>query len=246
MEDLYLKGALQTTTFSNGFRKSRLTAQRHIQANKGAGIGAHLQLGDWTLSAGLNTQGGGIGSIYGGFAYDDGKYGFSYYHNWYQQGGKQQTGIIGGRAGDWSFRWENDVKYLAGDGHDRFRSNATEIGYKDFVVGTNVYTTDPVSSTDEYIDKDNNGSRIFNNKFGTYKLGEQLSSPLYVGMRGKHGITRIGYNLPGFGDFQNGFHHLKLPGIVWGIDAIRSPNFRLGNYSNPYYQSGRYKPYSLY
>jgi len=212
----------------------------------GAGIGAHLQLGDWTLSAGLNTQGGRIGSIYGGFAYDDGKYGFSYYHNWYQQGGKQQTGIIGGRAGDWSFRWENDVKYLAGDGHDRFRSNATEIGYKDFVFGTNVYTTDPdINGKENYALE--NGSQIFNNKFGTYEEGKQLSSPLYIGMRGKHGITRIGYNLPGFGDFfQNGFHHLKFPGIVWGIDAIRSPNFRLGNYSNPYYQSGRYKPYSLY
>jgi hypothetical protein len=71
---------------------------------------------------------------------------------------------------------------------------------------------------------------------GTYKEGHQLSSPLYIGMRGKHGITRIGYNLPGFGDFfQNGFHHL-----------IGSPNFQLGNYSSPYYQSGRYMPYSLY
>ena len=35
-KDLYLKGALQTPTFSNGFRKSRLTVQRHIQANGGS------------------------------------------------------------------------------------------------------------------------------------------------------------------------------------------------------------------
>ena len=169
------------------------------------------------------------------------------YHNWYMQDGRQQTGIIGGRAGDWSFRWENDVKFLLGDGHDRFRSNATEIGYKNFVLGTNVYTTDPGGYDDDAKTKAYNGSKIFNNKFGTYKEGFQLSSPLYVGMRGKNGITRIGFNNPAFGDFfQNGFHHLKFPAIVWGVDLIGSGNFQLGNYSNPYYQSGRYMPYSLY
>ncbi|NDW19300.1 hypothetical protein D0T53_10290 [Dysgonomonas sp. 216] len=208
----------------------------------GAGISAHQRIGDWTLSAGLSSQGKGFGNAFLGASYDDGTRGFSYHHNWYMQGGTQRTGTIGARAGDWSLRWENDV--LARNG-DRFRSNATELGYKNYLVGTNVYTTDPVDY--ENRDYNNNGSNIFNNKNGTYKDGYQLSSPLYIGKKTKYGMTRVGLNRSEFGDFfQNGFHHLKLPFIVWGFDAMSSGNFQLGNYSNIYYQSGRYMPNSLY
>lgn len=205
----------------------------------GMGISAYQKFGDWTLMAGINA---GMGNVYGGFTYDDGKSGASYFHNWYTQGDRQRTGTIGLRSGEWSLRWENDV--LAKDG-DRFRSNATEVGYKNYFVGTNVYTTDPIDS--KFRDYDINGSRIFNNKNGTYNFGHQLSSPLYMGMKTRGGITRIGFNKPVFGDFfQNGFHHLKLPFIVWGFDAMNSANFQLGDYSYPFYQSGRYLPNSLY
>ena|GEM_PF-3570468 len=186
-----------------------------------------------------DIEGSFISEHWGCMAKDEG---FSYYHNWYRQGDKQRTGTIGYRSGKFSMRWENDI--LAQDG-DRFRSNATEVGWGNYFIGTNVYTTDP----GDYEDRDftNNGSKIFNNKNGTYTKGLQLSSPLYVGKRSKYGIQRIGYNHPAFGDFfQNGFHHLKLPFIVWGFPAMGSANFKLGAYSSPFYQSGRYSPNSLY
>ncbi|MDH6354068.1 hypothetical protein M2132_000390 [Dysgonomonas sp. PH5-45] len=149
----------------------------------------------------------------------------------------QRTGTIGGRAGDYSLRWENDK--FAFDG-DKFRSNAIEFGYKNWMIGTNVYTTDPNINGKENYDTNSNGSKIFNNKYNTYKEGKQLSSPLYIGYKHKNGaVTRIGYNHRAIGDMvQNGFHHLPF---------IASPNFKRGTHHNSfYYQVGRYKPNSMY
>jgi len=166
------------------------------------------------------------------------KKGFSYYHTWYNYGDKQRTGTIGYRNKDFSLKWEND---LWGDTGDRFRSNATEIGYKGYVVGANVYTNEvekrevgasPSSLFGRQI------ARWIGGKAGSeyYKGGVQSSSPFYIGKRTGRNITRIGYNHPFFGDLtQDGAHWI-----------VNSPYFSRGAYSLPFLQQGTYTPYSLY
>lgn len=132
-----------------------------------------------------------------------------------------------------------------GDGNDRFRSNTTEIGYKDFFIGTNVFTNNPKDEVgfergnSRYIsdDQSDNGSSIFDNKNGTYLRGQKYSSPLYIGRKNGNQITRFGFNDPIFGDAaQNGFHQLT-----------KSPNFNPGSYgTNAYLQKGTYLPFMLY
>lgn len=198
----------------------------------GAGVTHSYKIGDWTLSTGGDSR----GRAFGGFSYDDGKNGFSYYHTAYMQGDRQRTGTIGARKGDVSLQWENDVFARSGD---KFRSNAIEVGYKGYSIGTNVYTTYSVDDYKTEYGKKINGSDLWNNKFGTHEYGWTLSSPLYIGIKNKNGgVTRIGYNRPEVGDFvQNGFHH---------IPGINSPNFKKGNFSSSFIQQGINTPHSLY
>ncbi|GHU64915.1 hypothetical protein FACS1894123_10360 [Bacteroidia bacterium] len=82
----------------------------------------------------------------------------------------QRTATLGLRYKDWSISHENDVSLMRGDGGDRFRSAALEIGYKDYVLGVNVYTNDP--KPDGVVEGTNK-----------YKNGTQYSSPLYIGKK---------------------------------------------------------------
>jgi len=100
------------------------------------------------------------------------KFGFSWHTTGY--GGEidgglqgQRTATVGFRYKDWSISHENDVALMGGDGRDRFRSATLEIGYKDYVLGMNVYTNDP--KPDGIIPNTNK-----------YKNGIQYSSPFYI------------------------------------------------------------------
>lgn len=176
--------------------------------------------------------------------------GLSYHYNRYWGGGSQGTGTAGIKSGKFSMRWENDL--LAFEGQDKFRSNATEIGWGDYFIGTNVYTTDPDKKSADAIiyGEENNASRLFNNTHGSYAKGHQLSSPLYVGMKTRNGVMRIGHNNPAYGDFfQNGFHHLGTHAIGLKFlpdKKVGSANFQLGDYNSLYYQIAPYWRGMLY
>ncbi len=213
----------------------------------GGAISVSAKIGDWTLMASGSVFKGGSGAASFGFNYDDGKKGIGFMWNRYMGQNPQSTGTIMARHGDFSLRWEND---LMGDKNDRWRSNATEVGYKNYFVGTNVFTNNPrdeegfVSDFDggegdkKYVG-DNNGSKIFDNRYGTYNRGEKLSSPGYLGIKTPRGMSRVGINAPIIGDFiQNGFHHLPF---------VKSPNFHPGSYdTSGYFESGSYFPGIMY
>jgi RHS repeat-associated protein len=191
----------------------------------GLGISASYDIGDWTLSAGI-----GPGYKYAGFGYDDGDFGFSWHTTKYSGGidgssQVQRTATLGFRYKDWSISHENDVSLMKGDGGDRFRSAALEIGYKDYVLGVNVYTNDP--KPDGVVEGTNK-----------YKNGIQYSSPLYIGKKVGYGMVKVGMEHPAIGNvFQNGFHTL--------IGSPHLTNSTVKPYT-PYVKSGRYNPYSKY
>lgn len=200
----------------------------------GAGINLSQTVNNWTFSAGVDSYkalaGFGIGTSYAGVAFDDGRYGSSYYVNKYYQGDKQVSGIVSLHLRDFRIRFEDDILAYPFTGfkiYDRFRSGAFEVRFKDFIMGANVYTTDINGITDASSD----------NSRGVYATGRQISSPVYVGYTTNNLIVRYGYNGKSGGFVgQNGWHR-KL---------FMTPDFRYGDYSNQFLQIGVDKPYTLY
>jgi len=200
----------------------------------GAGITLAKGIGDWRLCVGADTykakQNFGIGTTFAGFGYNDGNYGFDYYVNKYYQGDAQVSGIINLDLGDFQIRFEDDVLALPFTGfviHDRYRTAALEVRYRHFLIGTNVYTNEANGLTDvsPY------------NKKGIYASGKQISSLLYIGYTNKNLIARYGING-------------KLGGLLgqnwWHQRSFGTPDFKGGEYKNPFIQLGVDKPYTLY
>lgn len=200
----------------------------------GAGIILSQTIDNWTLSTGMDAykakQKFGIGTTFAGATFDDGRYGASYYVNKYHQGDKQVSGILGVHLHDWQINFEDDILAYPFTGfkiYDRYRTAALEVRYKDFMIGTNVYTTDINGMTD--ISSENSK--------GIYKTGKQVSSPVYVGYTTNNMIVRYGLNskIGGYAG-QNGWHRY----------IFDTPDFNYGDYKNQFFQIGVDKPYTLY
>ena len=200
----------------------------------GAGITLSQTIENWIFSTGLDVykakQTFGSGISFAGICYDAGDYGITYYVNKYHQGDKQISGIVGLHLNNFRINFEDDILAYPFTGfkvYDRYRSAAMEIRYKGFLIGTNVYTSDINGLTDASLD---NGK-------GCYVTGKQLSSPLYLGYADKDFILRYGINNKTGGLIgQNGWHRL----------FFNTPDFKSGDYNNPFIQIGIDKPYTLY
>ena len=200
----------------------------------GAGITLSQTIDNWTFSSGLDAykakQRFGVGTSFAGVTFDDGKYGSSYYVNKYYQGDKQVSGIVSAHLGDWCINFEDDIlayPFTGFKAYDRFRTAALEVRYRDFMIGTNVYTTDIDGVTDASQD----------NSRGVYRRGKQISSPIYVGYTTNEMIVRYGLNnrIGGYLG-QNGWHRR----------LFNTPDFEYGDYNNQFIQVGVDKPYTLY
>jgi len=242
----YDKNRLATLTLDpgkhNGFRISvalvALFTAGSVPQNGfrlGAGITFSQTIGNWMFSSGFDVykakQKFGLGTSFAGIQYDDGDYGIAYYLNKYYQGDQQVSGIVRLHLNDFRILFEDDVlayPFTKFKVYDRYRSAAMEIRYKRFLLGTNVYTTDMNGVTDA----------LPENSKGVYATGKQLSSPVYLGYADKDLILRCGINSSKIGGIigQNGWHRL----------LFNSPDFKPGDYSNPFFQVGVDKPYTLY
>ena len=222
----------------------------------GGEVGYSL-LGGWYSAGSINytnrkfsmTVGGGYGSNYwsagGSITYDG--HGVGYYYTKYGNAkgldGKPNPQSVGGVQLFWkggSFRLENDflAGKINGDTKDRWRTNALEFAFGDFVIGSSVYTNE----VNESLMVEEKRSRIwgFNrNDMDSWKDGKVFSSPLWIGLRTGNVVGRIGYSHHIFQDFfQNGVHKYIVP----------TPYFT--DYSEfqyaPYFYSGFYNPFSLW
>ena len=200
----------------------------------GAGFTISQTIGNWRFSSGLDCyqakQKFGPGTTFAGIRYDDGFYGIEYYLNKYHQGDKQVSGLVKLHLNDFQIYFEDDIlayPFVKFKVYDRYRSAAMEIRYKKFLIGTNVYTTDINGLTDA----------LPNNSKGVYLTGKQLSSPIYLGYATNDLILRYGINSKAGGLIgQNAWHRL----------FFNSPDFKRGDYKNPFIQIGVDKPYTLY
>ena len=203
--------------------------------------------GDFALTGGVGAS-NNMSSWGGGISYKD--VGINYYETTY--GGamgpdgkpnNQKLGGYGINIGDFSFRLENDLNFkikgveMGGDGGDRWRTSAVEFGYKNFVLGTYVYTNEPDGTRNEGY------SRFWKREKQAYADSRVFSSPLYIGFKQGGRVTRIGLNQPWVQDFtQNGVHLY----ISKSSPLFHTPYEGADYYSSAYRYSGYYNPYSLF
>jgi RHS repeat-associated protein len=231
-----------------------------MSVTPGIGFGSDGLVGGVNVSAtyhnGNNAYSLGLGgntnstSISGG--YSDGHFSLSYYRTSYGDAigpdGNSNSQVVGGisyAVGRFSARIEND---FMGDRHDRWRSNAVELGFwgGDFVIGTNLYNNDPAGEKQKPIDGTDRMGNSNKNGLGVWPSGKVYSSPLYVGLRNGGNIVRWGYSHPMVQDrtqnwvHRNGFFY--IPFIGHQNFYTDDSQFTYG----PYMYSGYYNPYSLW
>jgi RHS repeat-associated protein len=182
-------------------------------------------------SVGTSTKGN---SVSGGVTWYDranNEY-FSYYATYFGGDYKQTVGGIGYGKGDFSFRWEND--FFANSG-DKYRTNAIEFGYGDFVVGTNLWTNDP-EGDGSLVDPNGKNLRGKTSKSGAWVDGQVLSAPAYVGYRQGNSITRVGLSNPWVQDRTQNFIHKNVNPTPFfnKYDRFRGGAWSYSGYNNPF------------
>ena len=200
--------------------------------------GIYQQFGDVIVGGGAGWGSNAWGwNVTGGTKDYNLSYGKSYHGNAVGPDGvsnRQTTGTLTANIKDVSIRIENDVKFL-GDGKDRWRSSAVQIGYKDFFIGKYVYTNSP--DTDLDLDR-HYTNRLWKKEREAYADSDVYSSPFYFGFKQGGRIERVGFNHPGVQNvFQNGWH------AIIGSPFFYTPH---GRYFQPYLYTGFYNPFTLY
>lgn len=197
----------------------------------GYGIGSNYSA--WGVSATYKGYGGGYyRTNYGSQIGPDGKL------------NKQIVGGINIALGDVGIRIEND---FMGDRKDRWRSNAAEISYRNFSIGTTLYNNDPngecptcfdIKGTDRMGNSNTNGN-------GSWENGKVYSSPLYFGYKQGNTVSRIGYSDPMVQDrIQNWVHRNGFFYLPFGHQNFYTDDSQF--HAGPYNYSGYYNPFTLW
>ncbi|MDL2323157.1 hypothetical protein LJC52_04130 [Bacteroidales bacterium OttesenSCG-928-A17] len=204
--------------------------------NMSAGIGAGTNHWGWNASASGGKHGLGLGL------------GQTYYGNAIGPDGLSNSQTVGGYSILWdggSFRIENDV-FAFKNKNDRWRTNAWELTFGDFSVGSYIYTNDGnKASNGQLAGADENcesaiWGRNPHKDHGTWNNGRVYSSPLWVGYRVGNRISRIGFSHSSFQDLQqNGIHTTGFgkQNFYRMYDEFKS---------GLYLYSGHYNPFSLW
>jgi RHS repeat-associated protein len=189
-----------------------------------------------------NSSSWSIGAMHNG-------YGGSYYRTSYGDAigpdGRSNSQVVGGIGLNFnkvSVRLEND---FFGDGYDRWRSNALEIGIGNFVFGTNLYNNfpgpQPGGENQDVVNLPDRRGNYNTDGYGAWRNGKVYNSPWYAGYRSGNNVTRWGYSHPSAQDWtQNNVHRLVPFGRQnYYVDYTEFT-------SGPYMYSGFYNPYSLW
>lgn len=178
-----------------------------------------------------NSSSWSVGAMHNG-------YGGSYYRTTYGGNNSQTVGGLGLNFNKVSVRLEND---FFGDRHDRWRSNALEIGIGNFVFGTTLYNNDPAGEGQDVVNLPDRRGNYNTDGYGAWRNGKVYNSPWYAGYRSGNSVTRWGYSHPSAQDLtQNNVHRLVPFGRQnYYVDYSEFT-------SGPFMYSGFYNPYSLW
>jgi Bacterial toxin 23 len=175
-------------------------------------------------------------------------YGLTSYSSSYIEGRDmaQVTGNFSLMAFGAQVRVEND--FLAGTG-DKFRTNALEFSYGHFVIGSNIYTNDPVGEG-QIASKSGQDLNGKTSSGGAWPYGAVYSAPIWVDTKFGNSVDRIGYSDPRSQNLQqNGTHRGgSRSGTFLNFIGAGAPYYN--NYDcfkkGFYFYSSFYNPYSLF
>jgi hypothetical protein len=208
--------------------------------------------GTTTVSAGYgvtgNSRSWSIGAMHNGYG---GAYYQTRYGNAIGPDGNSNNQIVGGIGLNFenvSVRLENDFLAFQ-DPHDRWRSNAVEIGIGNFVIGTNLYNNDPAGEGQVAVngtDRMGNPNKSFKGiNYGKWSNGKVYSSPLWFGYRKGGSVIRTGYSNPMVQDrTQNWVHRNGFFYLPFGHQNFYTDDSQFTH--GPYMYNGYYNPYSLW
>ena len=224
---------------NNGFILAGNVSYTYVDGDNAytLGVGGGTNHWSWGASASFNDGGFGVG------------YHRTYYGDAVGPDGVSNNQIVGGltiSSHQFAFRIEND---FLGDKHDRWRSNAVELGFwgGDVVVGTTLYNNDPATANPNGWKKSILSPIWGKNKHGNggWINGLTYTSPLYIGFKSNNNISRIGYSHHSFQDAtQNGVHKNGFLGLPFGYQHYYA-NYSRFSYG-PYSYQGYFNPFSLW
>ena len=217
--------------------------------NAGLNAGLAYSDGDWHFGATA-----GFGSTYVGWCGEVGYgkfsagYGATYYNSTTigeYTAGRQMVGTGKISWGEYSLSVSND---LFGDKRDRWRTSAVELGIGDFLVGTSVFTnwgaeespeiygTKQIPVNDPIIGKHLKDKA--NEPIGSWRNGQVVSAPFWVGYRNVNQAFRIGVSAKVIQSLTQNLVHKFMDTPYF----IHYNNFKSGAFS--YY--GYYNPLTLW
>lgn len=174
---------------------------------------------DWNTSVSAcygNQYYGGTAS----FSYKDwgGGYGYTRYNEQTigedNTLGAQSVGTISALISGVSIRFSNDILGLTQEKHDRWRTNAIEIGYRNYVIGSYINTNDGSKESGDTVDyhgKTKNIDDLENSRDkGVWTVGNVYSSPLWIGYRSGNQICRFGYSHEKVQEYTQNFVHRNI------------------------------------
>lgn len=190
-----------------------------------AGFGAGDNYHGWTASATYKGVGAG--------------YGQTYYGNATGPDGQSNAQRVANVTALWrggSFTLQNDMKKLGGDG-DRWRTNAWELAFGNFSIGSYIYTNDGEGASKNAVDFEARSPIWGKNrgeKYGAWTSGETFSAPVWIGYRQGNQINRVGYSFNAAQDFQqNGVHkYIGRQQYYLGYNNFKSGFYSYSGYRN--------------
>jgi RHS repeat-associated protein len=246
--DIFNAGLYMSTSYRDGNTTYSASVGIGFQGwSAGGGISHKIGKAEFgfNVGGGNNHIGAGLSAKYNGYGAG---YTYTHYGNAIGPDGLSNSQNVGGATlffKDLSLRLEND--FLAFEKRDRWRSNAIEIGYKGFVLGTTLYNNDPYTDDPTNWNSDIESPIWGKNKNGRggWNNGLTYNSPLYLGYRNGLTVGRIGFSHRVFQDFtQNGVHKHGFLGLPFGYQNYYA------NYSEfkteLYFYSGWNNPFSLW
>ncbi|MFA7379447.1 MAG: DUF6443 domain-containing protein [Bacteroidia bacterium] len=204
----------------------------------GANVSVNHTEGDMTYTTSFTARFGsntkltetrtGIGATY--HSSSDGDFSFNVLHFGVKD--PQNTWTARWRKGDWTLGVTEDYGF-----GDEYRTIAAEVGHKDLIVGTSLYTNKPnrdLKRDEKFV------SRIAGrNKKYTYADGKRVYSNFYFGIKDGNHVFRAGIESPWIQDIiQNGFHRI-LSNTSYFRTEYNDPTL-------PYFHYGTYDPMSIY
>lgn len=180
----------------------------------GLGLGLGFHFGKWDIGASIGSGGGKSGSYWGwnASAKWDG-YGAGFGQTTYSPSvimghsiGTQRTGTISAYAGKFSLDFTND---RFGDRKDRWRTNAVELSWGDYSIGSTLLTNDGSTESEGLLPASGDMSGRDGtdpqkkalppvgknrNNLGSWIKGDVFHAPVWIGVRTGNMISRVGYS----------------------------------------------------